>query len=99
MRRTTKVLASVILLGWIGCSTTQPAKPVAKDDEIYARVKTKLTESKVSSLSQVTVNVTNGVVTLSGDVPDETVKREAESQARSVEGVVAVNDDIQVHNP
>jgi hyperosmotically inducible protein len=95
------VFASSLIVGWftLACSTTQPAKTQAKDDEIYARVKTKMTESKVSNLTNVSVNVTNGVVTLSGEVQDEQVKMVAENDARSVEGVVAVNDNIQVKNP
>jgi osmotically-inducible protein OsmY len=101
MRRLMKIFASILILGWLGsaCSTTQAPKTQAKDDEIYARVKTKLTESKISNLTNVSVNVTNGVVTLAGEVQDEQLKVQAENDARSVEGVVAVNDNIQVKTP
>ena len=44
-------------------------------------------------------NVTNGVVTLAGEVPNAQVKAEAEKEARSVSGVVDVKNNLQVKAP
>jgi len=44
-------------------------------------------------------NVTNGVVTLVGDVPNAQVKAEAEQEARSVSGVTRVINNLQVKAP
>jgi osmotically-inducible protein OsmY len=42
------------------------------------------------------VNTTNGVVTLAGQVESTEVKSKAESVAASVQGVVRVNNELQV---
>jgi osmotically-inducible protein OsmY len=47
----------------------------------------------------VEVNSTNGVVTLAGEVHNIDEKRAAEQVARSVDGVVRVNNNLQVKNP
>ncbi|HKC25287.1 MAG TPA: BON domain-containing protein [Thermoanaerobaculia bacterium] len=49
--------------------------------------------------TNIEVNSTNGVVTLAGQVPNHLDKLKAEEVARSVEGVVRVNNDLQVENP
>ena len=43
------------------------------------------------------VNVTNGVVTLAGEVPNAQVKAQAEQEARSVSGVTRVIHNRQVN--
>jgi osmotically-inducible protein OsmY len=43
--------------------------------------------------------VTNGVVTLAGEVPNPQVKIDAEKEARSVDGVVRVINNLQVKHP
>jgi BON domain len=48
----------------------------------------------VSDESAVDVNVTNGVVTLAGEVPNTQVKAEAEQEARSVSGVTRVINNL-----
>jgi hypothetical protein len=47
----------------------------------------------------VDVNVTNGVVTLAGEVPNAQVKAEAEQEAQSVSGVTRVINNLQVKAP
>jgi len=44
----------------------------------------------------VSVNVTNGVVTLAGPVSSEAERAKIERVARSVEGVVSVTNNLQV---
>lgn len=87
------------LLPLLGCSTTKSPGEQFDDQTITAKVKTKLTADRFSNIVNIEVNVTHGVVTLSGEVPNERVKRDAEAEARSVEGVRRVNNDLQVSNP
>jgi len=81
------------------CSTTQPVAKQVDDTQIHAAVKAKLTADRFSNIVNVDINVTNGVVTLAGEVPNAKVKMEAGSEARSVDGVVRVDNNLQVKNP
>ena len=81
------------------CSTTQSAGRQIDDASIHTAVKTKLAADRFSNLVNVDVNVTNGVVTLAGEVPNAAVKTEAEAEARSVDGVVRVINNLQVQSP
>ena len=93
------LLFSAALVGVSACSTTQSPSRQVNDDMIHTAVKTKLTGERFSNIVNVDVNVTNGVVTISGEVPNEQVKREAEAEARTVDGVRQVNNNLQVSNP
>jgi osmotically-inducible protein OsmY len=84
----------------IGCSTTQSPQRQVNDSKITTQVKSKLASNvRVTSLANVDVNTTNGIVTLAGQVESEEVKREAEQAARGVPGVVGVNNNLQVAPP
>ena len=91
------LLVSAVLVG--ACTTTQSPSRQVNDDMIHTAVKAKLTGERFSNIVNVDVNVTNGVVTISGEVPNEEVKREAEAEARTVDGVRKVNNNLQVSNP
>jgi osmotically-inducible protein OsmY len=93
-------LAAVVLaLVVAGCTTTQSPARQLDDNAIHAAVKAKLTADRVSNLTNVDVNVTNGVVTLAGEVPNASVKAEAEQEARSASGVTRVINNLQVKAP
>ena len=80
-----------------GCTTTQSPRIQVNDARITAEVKSKLAQDVMpSSLVNVIVNTTNGVVTLAGQVESEDVKQRAEKVAVQVAGVVKVNNDLQV---
>jgi osmotically-inducible protein OsmY len=101
MKRPLGVLAACIALviAVAACSTTQsPAKQV-DDASIHTAIKAKLTADRFSNIVNVDINVTNGVVTLAGEVPNAKVKAEAEAEARSVDGVVRVINNLQVKSP
>jgi tRNA pseudouridine38-40 synthase len=49
-----------------------------------------------TDIVNISVDVTNGVVTLAGEVPSEEVRRDAEAEARKVEGVRRVHNNLQV---
>ena len=68
-----------------------------KDARMAASIKGKLAQHvNASTLTNVSVNVTNGIVTLSGQVGSAENKQSAEDIARGVDGVVKVNDELQV---
>jgi hyperosmotically inducible protein len=67
------------------------------DLKITAQVKSKLaSDVGISSVSNISVNSTNGVVTLAGQVDSEVTKAKAETIAKSVPKVVRVVDNLQV---
>ena len=88
------VLASVAMFA---CNTSQAPKRQVSDSQITTQVKAKLaSDVRPSSLADIDVNTTNGVVTLAGQVEDAEVKHSAEKVTASVAGVVAVNNNLQV---
>jgi len=94
MRTILVVLLFVLLLG---CRTNESPEGQVDDLQIMAQVKTKLaSDVGVSSVTNISVNSTNGVVTLSGQVNSPDVKSKAETVAKSVPKVVRVVDTLQV---
>ena len=73
------------------------AKAYVKDSVITTKIKAKLAAEKLASAVQIKVDTDNkGVVTLSGKAKSQEEADKAESIARSVEGVVGVENHIQV---
>lgn len=67
------------------------------DLRIQAQVKSKLaSDIGVDSIPNISVNSTNGVVTLSGQVDSAEIKAKAEAAAKSVDKVVRVVNVLQV---
>jgi len=95
----TTLTVVVLALVVTGCTTTQSPGRQVDDTAIHAAVKAKLSADRFSNLLNVDVNVTNGVVTLAGEVPNTQVKAEAERETRSVSGVVGVQNTLQVKAP
>ena len=94
MRAILFVLLCTFLLG---CRTNESPEGQVDDLQITAQVKTKLaSDVGVSSVTNISVNSTNGVVTLSGQVNSDDVRNKAEAAARSVSKVVRVVDSLQV---
>jgi BON domain-containing protein len=80
-----------------GCNTVQSPNRQASDVQITTQVKAKLaSDVRPSSLTNIDVNTTNGVVTLAGQVENAEVKHRAETVAASVPGVVRINNNLQV---
>jgi len=82
-----------------GCSTTQTAGRQVDDTTIHTEVLAKLTSARFSNIVNIDINVTNGIVTLAGEVPNAQVKADAASEARKVSGVVRVINNLQVKSP
>ncbi len=80
-----------------GCKTTTTAGRQIDDGSIKTSVKAKLaSDVRLSTLTNIEVNSTNGIVTLAGQVGSEADKKAAAEVARSVDGVVRVNNELQV---
>jgi hyperosmotically inducible periplasmic protein len=93
------VAALVVLASFVaGCvKTTTSAGRQVDDAAIKTAVKAKLAaDVRLSTLTNVEVNSTNGVVTLAGEVHNADERRAAENVARSVDGVTRVNNELQV---
>jgi osmotically-inducible protein OsmY len=91
--------AAVLALGVFvaGCKTTTTAGTQRDDTAIKTSVKAKLaTDVRLSTLTNIEVNSTNGIVTLAGKVHNPDEKRFAEQVTKSVKGVVKVNNELQV---
>ena len=89
-------LALVLVLA-MGCNTTQSPERQVDDTAITASVKSQLaTDIELATITGIEVNTTNGVVTLSGQVSTDAVKRRAGEIAQNVDGVVRVTNSIEV---
>ena len=92
-----KILLAVLLLGIVACRTNETPESQVNDAEILASVKAKLAEGiGATSVTNISVNVTNGVVSLSGTVHNADEKSKAVSIAQGVPKVVSVNDNLQL---
>ena len=90
-------LASVILASSLACRMNEAPAGQVKDAQIAATLKGKLASGvNASTITDVSINVTNRVVTLSGQVTSSENKSKAEQIARNVEGVSSVNNELQV---
>ena len=87
----------LLLLSVVGCRTNETPESQVNDAEILASVKTKLAEGiGTATVANISVNVTNGVVSLSGAVHNADEKSKAVSIAQGVPKVVSVNDNLQI---
>jgi len=81
----------------IACRTNESPEAQVDDLEITAQIKSKLaSDIGPSSVTNISVNSTNGVVTLSGQVDSADLKTKAVAAAKSVPKVVRVVDSLQV---
>ena len=91
------LLAALILASLIGCRTNESPEGQVDDLQITAQVKAKLaSDVGVSSVTNISVNSTNAVVTLSGLVDSADIKAKAETVARGVPKVTRVVNNLQV---
>lgn len=103
----TKITTSALLIGasllpvagYSADSDSDRSSPTAfvKDSVITTKIKAKLAAEKISSVAHIRVDTDNkGVVTLSGKAKNQSEADKAASIARNVEGVVAVENHIQI---
>ena len=89
------VLLSLFFFTSVATISSCKSKP--KDADIQSAVSTKLSANQ--QLSAVHANVSEGVVTLTGECRDETAKMDAENTAKGTEGVVSVVNNVSVAPP
>ncbi|MEO5892058.1 MAG: BON domain-containing protein [Ferruginibacter sp.] len=89
MTRLLTVLAIVATVSFVSC------KP--KDADIKTAIETKLKAEP--DLSPVTVNVTDGVATLTGELKNDAAKSKVADLTKDVKGVKSVNDNTTVAPP
>ena len=91
------VWLSVLFVFLIGCRTNETPRAQVDDLQITTQLKAKLaSDVGISSVTDISINTTNGVVTLSGVVDSAKVKNRAEDIAKAVPKVVRVVDNLQV---
>ena len=82
-----------------GCNTEQSPRAQITDAQMTTQVKAKLAQDvNATTLTNIDVNTTNGVVTLSGQVESVEVQSKAGAIASSVPGVGRLNNNLQVHS-
>jgi len=95
-----RLLACVLSLTFmftLACRTNESPEAQVNDLEITAQVKSKLaSDVGLSTVPNISVNSTNGVVTLSGQVDTADQKTRAESVAKAVPKVAKVVNNLQV---
>ena len=95
-----RFLVTIVLLMLIpelGCRTNESPEQQVTDAKITASVKSKLAEDLgPSTVTNISVNVTNGVATLAGTVHNAAEKSKAIAIAQGVPNVVRVNDNLQI---
>ncbi len=100
-KRTWRTLASLaglfLLIASGACRPNQTVERQTDDAGIKTSIKAKLaSDVRFSTLTAVSVDVTNGVVTLAGPVHSEEEKQKIEEVARAVKGVANVTNNLQV---
>jgi osmotically-inducible protein OsmY len=90
-------LLLLLALALPACRTNESPEQQVNDLQITTTVKSKLaSDVGLSTVPNISVNSTNGVVTLSGQVDTAAQKAKAEEIAKGTPNVVRVIDNIQV---
>ena len=91
------VLLVLPLLLLPACRTNESPEGQVDDLKIAAKVKSKLaSDVGISSVTNISVNSTNRVVTLSGQVDSPETQQKAKAAAKSVPEAARVVDTLQV---
>ena len=90
----------IFLVTLSGCQSTtgKTARQTISDTSISTAVQAKLTNDRLSNFPRIDVDTERGVVNLSGVVQTEAQRTQAARLARQVDGVVKVNNNLQVEN-
>ena len=95
------ILSCVLLMllgGLTGCTIGKgPSRPIS-DASISVAVQAKLIRDHASHFPRIFVDTEHGVVNLSGVVKTDSQRTQAEHLASQVDGVVKVNNNLQVQN-
>ncbi len=92
------IFALVVTLSGCQSTTGKTAGQTMSDASISSAVQTKLTSDRLSNFPRIDVDTERGVVNLSGVVETEAQRTQAGRLAHQVEGVVKVNNNLQIQN-
>ena len=88
---------ALFLLLAVACRPNQTIERQTDDAGIKTSIKAKLaSDVRLSTLTAVSVDVTNGVVTLAGPVHTQEEKTRIEETVRAVKGVTGINNNLQI---
>lgn len=88
----------VVLVGLTGCTIGKgPSRPIS-DASISVAVQAKLIRDHASHFPRINVETEHGVVSLSGVVKTDSQRTQAEHLASQVDGVVKVNNNLEIQN-
>jgi len=88
---------TLICLSGIACRTNESPEGQVDDLQITTQLKSRLaSDIGASSVTNISVNSTNGIVTMSGQVDSADARAKAETIAKGVPKVVRVVDNLQV---
>jgi hypothetical protein len=97
MRHFTIFLLGGIAIMTIACRTNESPEMQVDDAQITAQIKSKLaSDVGLSTVTNISVNSANGIVTLAGQVDTNEAKAKAEAVAKSVPKVIRIIDNLQV---
>ena len=93
----TAAVVGVLAAAIVACRPNQTVERQADDASIKTSIKAKLaSDVRFSTLTAVSVDVTNGLVTLAGPVHSDEEKQKIEETVRAVKGVTGVTNNLQV---
>ena len=96
-RNLAALAGAAVLLVCAACRPNQTVERQTDDAGIKTSIKTRLaSDVRLSTLTAVSVDVTNGVVTLAGPVHSGEEKAKIEEVVRAVKGVTGVNNNLQI---
>lgn len=81
----------------IGCLAVSCAKKTVDDQSLTSAIQSKLNADDSTKSANIKVDVKNGMVTLSGDVPSSDAELEAMKVANGTPGIASVNDQMKVN--
>ena len=86
-----------LLIVSAACRPNQTVEQQTDDAGLKTSIKAKLaSDVRFSTLTAVSVDVTNGIVTLAGPVHSDEEKQKIEETVRTIKGVVNVNNNLQI---
>ena len=95
----TRMIAAALLAGSLlttGAMAAETAGKKVDDAWITTKVKGELAKDSATPASKIHVNTKSGVVVLTGTVASAAEKEKAEKDARGIEGVVEVENQLMV---
>jgi osmotically-inducible protein OsmY len=91
------LLSLLVTFSWVGRRTNETPEAQVNDLEITTQLESKLAaDVGLSTMTNISVNFTNGVVTLAGSVDSADAKAKAEALARAIPKEVRVVNNLQI---